>query len=1369
MLSRTEPPLQGGLDIDLPTTGSVSIGAGNTVAALTFGIIGDNVLESQESLTVTLTAVSGDNNFAIGSSNVLTMNLQDDDGSGNLEVFWGWGNVTNDESDVASAIPLYISRPALTTVSVNVAVTGSVNTSDYGTVNSMVSFSPGVTKSYYYPNFINDTVVEPTESMVLTLNNASGANLISGKESLTYTILDDDSAPSIEIITGTGLITEGSSSTVYFRLSHTLDQAVTFTLSSTDGTASSGNDFSVNSGALTIGAGSLETSISVSALRDGTLESTENFQLSISDPVNATLGSTTSATLAIVDKMPEVRAYFSPTSRYEYQTSSTIFVQITDNVSSKDDILVNLAFSGNATEGSDFTAVSTVKISAGSTFGSASVNIIDDQLAEIDEILTATITSAANANISSAFAAPSMTIIDNDTLPEVSLFRSASTMTEGATSQSLVYVNLSRPYSSNVVANISYTGNATLGTDYTLSAGNAQLTVAPNTFGSGYVTVFPVDDTLIEGNEIITATIASAANATISSTNTQSVTLLDNDGGNFEARLDLNGSSTLTEASSSVSYVRVSLTQAAPQNSTYVISSFGGNATLGDDYTLSTNTVTISAGSSISSLISVTAKSDNLNEIDEMITLGITSATNGLISISNTVNFTIIDSNTTPLVYFPSTVKSFYENTSSQYQSIYLDKVFSGNVTATVSQISGNAVLGTDYTLSGNSVTFTSGSQFSGVTLYPINNTIVDGTRDLVLGLTATGNASTGSGSNVSISILDNDSPTLFLSSSSVAENSSSYQVRVSLDRASDIPVYGNIDITDGTATLGSDYSTKAQTFSILAGSTAQNLYFGLVDDDMAESTETMVASLYQLVNVTTTATNTVSSIIDDDAQSFVKLSSSSSYGSGNSLSITEGNNGFVYLTLDKSTSHDVYVDFTVADITATRTLDYGLNSSGRIRVPAGSTSASFTVRGVDDLISESSETATITISKVVGAQTTAAGNTLAITILDNDSSVGSVLNFTSTASSVTSASNQTISVSLSPALTTDVTYQVAVNSANTTALEGTDYSYSVNTSTISAGNTYGSVVVNILSGNSSSVSSSIQFELLAISGANVGTLSTHTLSIVRSTSSTNTSTGLSTTHSVSLPAYTGDKDYRLMGLPMADLTASSLLSTLRSALGGFQSETTWQVYRFNAGSGNSYEIVNASSNVQSGDGFWVASVAQVDQSVLVTAPSTNTTVTVNLESGWNMISNPFAQSLSKSYLNVTYAGNQLALTSAAQTATATTLWTYTVSGGNATYTSANTLTPGQGAWLYVWPGNTVTMEMGFGAISTTAAIAASTTGVLTKGGDAPESALSKVVRQEPYPPSPPASSSATSSFSASSGSGGGCLLKSFESKESVR
>ncbi|MDP3311580.1 MAG: VCBS domain-containing protein, partial [Polaromonas sp.] len=84
-------------------------------------------------------------------------------------------------------------------------------------------------------------------------------------------------------------------------------------------------------------------------------------------------------------------------------------------------VTVNLTYSGTATDGSDFTGVATVTIPAGSSTANFNIATIDDFLAEGNESLIVTITSATGGNFESLVvggaASVTTNIVDNNRSP----------------------------------------------------------------------------------------------------------------------------------------------------------------------------------------------------------------------------------------------------------------------------------------------------------------------------------------------------------------------------------------------------------------------------------------------------------------------------------------------------------------------------------------------------------------------------------------------------------------------------------------------------------------------------------------------------------------------------------------------------------------------------------------------------------------------------------------------------------------------------------------------------------------------------------------------------------------------------------------
>ncbi len=85
-------------------------------------------------------------------------------------------------------------------------------------------------------------------------------------------------------------------------LSESIDQTVTVSYATSGGTATgSGTDYTLPSGTATIAAGSTTTNISLAVVNDSTDESNETVAITLSNPINATLGANTIHTYTILD------------------------------------------------------------------------------------------------------------------------------------------------------------------------------------------------------------------------------------------------------------------------------------------------------------------------------------------------------------------------------------------------------------------------------------------------------------------------------------------------------------------------------------------------------------------------------------------------------------------------------------------------------------------------------------------------------------------------------------------------------------------------------------------------------------------------------------------------------------------------------------------------------------------------------------------------------------------------------------------------------------------------------------------------------------------------------------------------------------
>ncbi|MGD9635429.1 MAG: Calx-beta domain-containing protein, partial [Pirellulales bacterium] len=276
--------------------------------------------------------------------------------------------------------------------------------------------------------------------------------------------------------------------------------------------ATAGVDYAATSGTLTFAPGTTSQLVTVQVNGDLTVEPNETFSFVLSNPTNATLGtSVVSGTILNDDLQPSLS--ISNVTTLEGSSGGTTPFVFTVNLSaaSGQQVTVSYATSNDtATAGSDYTATSgTLTFAPGTTSQLITVLVNADTLDEANETFNLNLSSPVNAT-----GAPTGlgTITDDD---DLSLSVTGVAINEGnsSTTPFVFTVNLSAASAQQVtVGYATSNGTAAAGVDYTAISGT--LTFAPGET-SRSVTVLVHGDTNFEANETFTLVLSNAVNAVI--------------------------------------------------------------------------------------------------------------------------------------------------------------------------------------------------------------------------------------------------------------------------------------------------------------------------------------------------------------------------------------------------------------------------------------------------------------------------------------------------------------------------------------------------------------------------------------------------------------------------------------------------------------------------------------------------------------------------------------------------------------------------------------------------------------------------------------------------------------------------------------
>ena len=175
--------------------------------------------------------------------------------------------------------------------------------SDYIARSFNKTIPAGSASATFKITIVNDHTAEPTETFTVALTGSASADL-GAQQSATVTIIDKDGPnPAIEFESATYQFKENSGAAVLVlkRVGKQSTKA-TVNFATSDGTAHSGSDYTAKSGIVTFDAGGPDTkTISIPIVNDRTPEPDKTFQVTLSAPGGATLGTPKTATVTIVD------------------------------------------------------------------------------------------------------------------------------------------------------------------------------------------------------------------------------------------------------------------------------------------------------------------------------------------------------------------------------------------------------------------------------------------------------------------------------------------------------------------------------------------------------------------------------------------------------------------------------------------------------------------------------------------------------------------------------------------------------------------------------------------------------------------------------------------------------------------------------------------------------------------------------------------------------------------------------------------------------------------------------------------------------------------------------------------------------------
>lgn len=655
------------------------------------------------------------------------------------------------------------------------------------------------------------------------------------------------------------------------------------------------------------------------------------------------------------------------------------------------------------------------------------------------------------------------------------------------------------------------TGTAAKTSDYTLSPNSTASTTSEGGSGTSQynipagaafldITVTPVNDSFIEGTEYAALNFANTSGGYIlAGPAVANVQIVDDEGPNLPVVKLTHLDNVASEANSNTATLLLERTGSTTSNLTVNLTR-AGTATVTTDYTAPAS-VTIPAGSATAT-VTVIPVDDPADEGMETAIISITTnAAYARDTLSNSQTV-IINDNDLPLITLTATDATLTETPGDSgtftitrsggnpYQPLTVDY-----------SIAGRAVHGVDYRRLDGRATIPAGASSTTVEIHPSDDSVDEGTQDIILQLRSTTAYTIGGTGIATMSITDNDASQVYvkLTSSGVVEpaTGSSTAIAYQIIRpASGTAITVNYAIT-GTATNGVDYASLPGTIAFASGDTSKTINVTALADVEIEDAESVTLTLLPGTGYTLMASQDPSAtgfILDGD-QPTIDVSVADT-ASTLTTQATEASGTLRFIVSRKTaTASDLIVNYTMSG-TATEGVDY-TGTTGSVTILANATSAFIAITQVNDTTPEGIESITMNITPASGTYGLRT-STATMLLGDNDTfPSGTVLFSPTTSSAAENIGTHNVAVNITGTPPGSVTVNYRVSSGTATG-SGYDFTLANGTLTFPSGTVTRNIPIIIHQDTIPEPSETIVLNLYNAAGANLGTTAqtTHTVTI---------------------------------------------------------------------------------------------------------------------------------------------------------------------------------------------------------------------------------------------------------------------------------
>ena len=736
-------------------------------------------------------------------------------------------------------------------------------------------------------------------------------------------------------------------------------------------------------------AGRTSAVVGVPTEPDSLDEDLEQLRLVLSDPVGAVLVGAGEAVGTIIDDDPEpLLSVDDPEAAENGDGTPVVFTLRLSEESGRGVSVRYSTLDGSATADDDYVPVLAVSderatIPAGALTAQVEVTLVDDDVEEEVERFLLELSDPSNARFGDS--AGAATILDDDGPPQILIDDAAATYEAAGASVSFP-VRLSRadPDTAVTVDYATEDATATAGDDYTHTSGTSG-TSDPLTFAAGQtaatVTVDLVDDDIVEDTETFRLRLSNpSSNATVGN-DSAVATVLDDDA---LPELSVSDAPVADEGAAATFSVELSRLSAQAVTVAYaaVTDPTAGDAaaTSAQDFEAVAGTLTIPARST-SATVTVPLPDDALDEHAETFWLRLADPV-GADILDGTGVGTIADDDPLPQLNIGDSGAT--EGETIHFE-VTLDTVSGRTVTlpwTTAPSLTGDPASPTDdYITASGTLTFGSGTTAVRIDIDTVDDEVSEPDETFQVQLGQPINATVEDGVAVGAIIDDDGQPRISITGVEITEDDSPAIFVVTLSRTSSQTVTMDYFTTQDTATAGDDYGTPAGeatgTLVIPAGLDLGEISVFVVDDDVAEGTETFWVTLHNAQNavIAEGAGTAVGTILDDDVTR-IAIGDANAHEADGTIEFP--------VTLSSASDDPVTVRYTTFDGSATQPDDYTA-ASATLTIAAQTTTATIAVTLTDDPFGEDDESLLVRLSDLSAGVEIGDAEAIGV-IIDDDS-----------------------------------------------------------------------------------------------------------------------------------------------------------------------------------------------------------------------------------------------------------------------------------------------------------------------------------------------------------------------------------------------